>query len=814
MGSAPPQREHHAGRSACCVRHPLDVLEQLSSVVLRWTPFYLGLWSLILLSGGLSEPEPSIARGVALVLLAVLTVHEVVGRRWREGVSKGDVASLLLVLLGAAGTLTLVQAPLAFLFGAAWIVGVTGLDRRTDSASTRARCVVMIAIVGTILSSTPVLWNAVNHLAVSLTTVLFSWAGGGGLGAAASGLSMLVLVSPILLSAAFRARPRRLSPLGVAVALFLAYAGAASVCGFAPRFRLIAELVYTALLLSVCVGSLCWRRPSAAGGHQRRWAVPLGLSILFGLACMLTGLPGVAPGRGNAESRTVLFVDHALLGSWNTPADAAPGSAFSGATFGQFPEYLKASGHRVVVGTEIEDDVLHDADLVVIINPGAALSEEAKETLYTFVRAGGGLLVLGDHTNIGGIMDAVNDLTGPLGLSLAFDSAVSLDPGWSRTLRSLPPLSGRFRAVEIPVSIGASVDATVHATVAPFLVGRRAFSDPGDPDNTERALLGNLAFDRGERYGDVVLAAVRHLGRGKVALFGDTSPFQNSALSQSHGFADTLVRWLTNRTGSWRVPCINLLALLLVLASALVLRRSTVVLAGVVALAVAAGMLCGDAILVSPEHTDVAEGTTALMDAAHGNLIRWEPLHDSGVDGLSVNLARAGFLPFIRHEDPLSPPSSPQSVIVSVSPTRGFAPGEARDLLEWLARGGGLIVTTGWPQSTVLRSFLSPLGISIAPIPLGAVRPDIASLDVQPELPSAWPLEISSEWTTLGIVEWDSVLYTVIAERAIGSGWIIVIGDNGVLLNEHLEGKGFAFVENIALLSYLLSRPRGGDDPS
>ncbi|MFC2108420.1 DUF4350 domain-containing protein [Candidatus Bipolaricaulota bacterium] len=811
MGRPRSQREHHAERAARHAWRPSALLRRASFGTLQCAPFYLALWSLILLSEGLGEPVPSIARGVALLLLAVLTAHEV-GRRWREGLSKGDVASLLLVLLGVAGTL--VQACPALLFGATWIVGITGLDRRTDNATTRARCIVMIGIVGTILSSTPGLWNAVNRLAVSLTTALFSWAGGGGLGATASGLSVLVLVSPFLLSAAVRSRPRRLAPLGVAVALFLAHAGAASICGFAPRIRFTAELVYAALLLAVCVGSLCWRRPSAVRGCQRGWGRALGLVFVFGLACILIALPGVAPGRGYTDPRTVLFVDHTLLGSWDTPADAAPGSAFSGATFGQFPEYVKASGHRVVVGTEIDDDAVRDVDLVVIINPGAPFSEEAKETLYAFVQAGGGLLVLGDHTDIGGIMGAVNDLTVPLGLSLAFDSAVSLDPGWSRTLRSLPPFTGRFRAVEIPISIGASVDAAVHPAVAPFLVGRRAFSDPGELDNTERAFLGNLEFDRGERYGDVVLAAVRHLGRGKVVLFGDTSPFQNSALGQSHEFTAAVVLWLTNKTGSWRMPCVGLLALLLVLAAALVLRRSTILFAGAVAVAVAVGILCGDAILAPLDRTGKAEGPTALIDAAHGNLIRWEPLHDSGVEGLGINLARAGFLPFIYHEGLLSPPPSPHSVIVSVSPTRGFSPREAQDLLEWLAGGGGLIITTGWPQATVLRPFLAPLGMSIAPIPLGAVRPDIVSLDVQPELPSAWPLETTSEWRTLGSIEWDGVQYTVVAERAIGSGWIVVIGDHGVLLNENLEGKSFAFVENIALLSHLLSRPRGGEDPS
>jgi len=779
-----------------------------------WTPAYLALWCLLLLSDALSEPPLPVVRGVSLVVLAILSVHGI-GRSWREGFSKRDGAYLSLMLLGAVGSfLDTAATPL---FAAAWIAGMVGLDRRTREASALAGCVAMIGVVGAILSRTPWLWNAVNRLAVSLTTVLFSWVGGGGLGASASGLSALLLVGPCLVWAAVRGGRHRFVPVVTAIALFLVHAGSSSLFGFSPRLRLVVELVYVAFLLLLCVRAVRRQRRFAAVRRPCWGGVVPALVFLFAFACGMSWLPELAPGRRHAEPRTVLFVDHSLLGSWTTPADAAPGAAFSGANFGQFPEYAGAAGHRVVTAYEIDEERIEDVDLVVIINPGAPFSVEEKESLYAFVKSGGGLLVLGDHTNMGGIMDAVNGLTAPLGLSLAFDSAVSLNPGWSRALRVLPPFSERFRPIDVPVSIGASVGAAVHPAVAPILVGRRAFSDPGVVENIERALLGNLAFDRGERYGDVVLAAVRYLGRGKVALFGDTSVFQNSALTLSYAFTDGLIRWLTDGTGAWRAPFVGVLALLLLLGAALLLDRSDALVSGVVAIAFAAGVLSGTAIAVSPKDVGPMTGPTALIDAGHGNLIRWEPLHTSGVEGLGVNLARNGFLPLVYHKGLVGSLPSPQSVVVSVAPTRSYSQREVRDLLAWVEDGGGLIVTTGWPQSAGLAPFLAHIGVSVASAPLGAVRPDVVSLDVQPQLPSAWPLEASPEWVPLGSVEWDDVRYTVIAERSIGLGWIIVVGDNGVFLNENLEGKDYAYVENTALLSTLLSRPRGGveeEDPS
>jgi len=767
---------------------------------------YVALWALVLLSGVLSEPSPVVARNAALIFLLALSVF-CIGRRHAIGVQK-RVLAIVLVVSGAIGTLT--WPSIGVLFGAAWIAGLATLHADGSKAHDFARRSVLSSIISASILGIPALWNLVNHTAVALSTLMVSW-GGGGLGASASGLALFLVISPFLVGGRRQPLLRRLVPLFIATVLLFVHMSIVSLVGPSPDLRFVLELIYVGLVLITCllVYSVAPATPSRRPKPITSIAGWIAIALL---AFFVAALPGLLVGSNATEPRNILFIEQAMLGSWRVPADAPPGEAFTGATFGLFPEYLAESGHDVVRVAEVSAETLTGADLAVIINPGEPFTPEDKDLLESFVRYGGGLLILGDHTNIGGIMDSTNDVTSSFGLSLMFDSAVAEDPGWLRTLRILNPLSAGFDATSVPVSIGASVGTIIHPLVAPLLVGRRTISDPGEEANAFNAYLGNLKFDRGERYGDVVLAAVRHMGQGKVVLFGDTSPFQNSAMAHSHVFADTLVRWMTNGTGSWRVLVQAILGLLLLVGATWLVRMHHVWLPALTAFAVAFGLLAGNHISDPSTYAAMHGSQSALIDVGHSNLVRWEPLEPRGIEGLTVNLARAGLLPRITRNPLTDLPPPENGVVVSITPTRPFSDREEAALLQWIDQGGQLLITTGWPHAAALRSFLSPLGLSVAPVPLGTSRPTVGALEVAPQLLSAWPLICTTEWTTIGSVDWDGELYTVIAERTVGKGSIVVIGDAAMLTNENLEGKGFFFAENVDLLAFLLDSGSMGDD--
>jgi len=771
------------------------------------TPTYLALWGVVLLSDVLSEPSYSIGRVVGLLLLTVVSAEAALRARRRSEPS-GRIIFVAVALLG--GACSFLQIGPMSLAAALWAMGVFGLRR--DSARTGGT-LVALAVFGlgaSLLQAAPVLWSALDHLAGVVTTGLFGWVGGGSLGLAASGLGVAVLCLLGLLSQRFDRRSRWVFSATWVVALLVTHAGFASLSGPEGWARLAGEMLYVGALLAVVI----WATRGAsnarsAGGGWKSFAF---IAVPFVLVGILTVVPSVAPGGGNSEPRTIQFVDQTMLGTWEAPAGIAPGSAFTGANFGLLPKYFEALGHRVVRTQGMSEGVVDGADLVVVINPGEAFAPEDVSVLHDFVRAGGGLLVLGDHTNMGGIMDHVSDLTSPLGLSLAFDSAVSAASGWPNTLRAFSPFSDGLRSVEIPVSVGASVSTILHPAVAPLLVGRRAFSDPGDESNVDSALLGSLTYDCGEAYGDVVLAAVRYFGRGKVVLFGDTSPFQNSALALGYDFTDRLVRWMTNRTGAWRAITATAAALLLLATGVVLLRRSGEVGAVLVIIAMSAAAVAGGWWVRSPEAEISVATPTAQIDLTHGNAVRLEPLHTRGVEALGISASRAGLIPLIRLEYLVTSAVDPIGVILCVTPTEAFPENEGQELLSWVDRGGRLVLATCWPQSRILETFLDSLGLTIQASPLGTIRPTVDGLDVQPELPAAWPLSTSDEWKPVGTVRLDETDYIVVAERRFGRGSIIVVGDGEILTNESLEGKGYAFVENLALVSRLLAPPNEEGD--
>jgi len=785
------------------------LLDDASASVVSCLPSYLSLWGLILLSDVLSEPPFALARAVGIVLLGLLSVDAVIRRRRWVPLASTLVPGAILLL---GSVCSIFQVGPEALAACVWVLGILSWKRHSTGVDGLRLIVALFGVTVGLLQAVPAVWSALNGLARAGTSGLFGWAGGSSLGYAASGLGLVMPFVPGLLCQGFDRAKGWLLAVAWGGGLLFVYAGLASLIGPDERLRLVTELVYVCIVVAVIVHAS--RRAAATRIRWQRGESLVATAALLLLAGLLFALPGMGIARREADSASVIqIVDQTLLGTWERPVDIAPGSAYAGAHFGLFPEYLEAFGHRVVRTEGMGEGIADGVDIVVIINPGEPFAPGEVRAIDSFVRSGGALLVLGDHTNMGGIMDHANGLTAPFGLSLAFDSAVSAASGWPTTLRAFSPFSDGLRGTEIPVSVGASVEMAIHPAIAPLLVGRRAFSDPGEDANVSRALLGNLVFDRGEPYGDIVLAAVRHLGSGKVVLFGDTSPFQNSALAHGYGFVDRLVHWTTNRSSAWMTAMLVPAAALLLALGVLFLWRSDGSEVVLMILAVGVGSVVGGAFARAREIEMPLATLTAQIDLTHGNAVRLEPLHPRGVESLGVSASRAGYVPLIRYEGLETDRMNPGDVILSLSPTRSFSTDEAEGLLSWVDRGGRLILATSWPQSRLLAPFLEPLGLTIRAIPLGAVRPDVTGLDVQPELPAAWPIFASDDWISIGTVPWDVEEYVVVAERQMGMGSIVVVGDGEVLTNESLEGKGYAYIENLRFVERLLSPPPEGGGP-
>jgi hypothetical protein len=230
--------------------------------------------------------------------------------------------------------------------------------------------------------------------------------------------------------------------------------------------------------------------------------------------------------------------------------------------YGMMETYLQSLGARTKISPDLSREDLKDADAVVLLFSNERWKAGQLERLWAFVKGGGTLLVMGEHTicekDVDGnrydpatydLFNFFNQAIEPTKMRVRFDAATFAIGGW---LHSYDPMAHPTTAGigddrnEIGAVIGASVSAEWPAR--PLVVGRWGWCDAGDTRNTNRAMLGDDKYNAGEKLGDVLLAAEQPFGRGKVIVFGDTSGLTNGLTVGCHPYTSRLYAYLCDGT--------------------------------------------------------------------------------------------------------------------------------------------------------------------------------------------------------------------------------------------------------------------------
>lgn len=471
--------------------------------------------------------------------------------------------------------------------------------------------------------------------------------------------------------------------------------------------------------------------------------------------------------------------------------------------FGLLPGYLQATGLSGAIASEITSETLADADTLVILNLRTKFDETTRQSIWEFIEAGGGLLVAGDHTGREEIRDPSNHLLEPVGIALGFDSAIPLSDHWANGFEfTSHPVFRGIAEEELQIVIGASLTAVPPAR--PLLLGRAGYSDAGDTANVAQGFLGDMAYTREERMGDLTLAAEATYGRGRVLVFGDTTFLQNLAISRSYRFLDNVFAWLGRSSDASAERTRTLVGALLLVVAAVALASLASRFAGLLPLAVIAIALglavSGVAFTPASPSWDSRPFADrhAVIDVSHHELGSLDRSSDS-LDGLTANLVRAGLHPFIMRtfsDDMLLD----ADVIVLPAPTRAFDPGEIAALDEAMRAGSLLVLTTGTEKPYGSFDLLQHLGYRLGGAPMG--RASAGWNEQRAQFWSAWPLVDESGGASQVIAEvWDS---PVILYQPRGRGGSLVIADAAFLLEKNLEGLDRYDTGNIEFLRTVL----------
>ena len=547
------------------------------------------------------------------------------------------------------------------------------------------------------------------------------------------------------------------------------------------------------------------RRRSGSAGGSPGPAIAAAFVLLVGLG-LLVFTPGVPPktGRVLLDARGEFGLEPLRWGQYGLDVP-------QGASIANLPPFLEARGFPVTVHEKVlNDSVLGGHDILFVMYPGYAFEESELEAIWSFVERGGGLLVLGDHTNIGGTMEPLNTLLAPSGVRIEFDSAIPLASRWTwydcMRFHPHPVTRGIRDETDVKISVGASL--ALPSRAVPLLSGRDAFSDDGDWQNAGGAYLGNMSRDARETLGDLPLAAAVRHGRGKVVVFGDTSPFQRTAIYNSHEFISSIFTYLASPDVDGLPRGARIVGAVLVVVGA-----AGLFLAGVAALPVLAVACAAGAILVSVagrvarvETAGFVPGTPlAWIDLAHGNRVDLHIGEDDGINGFVDHLWRGGYIPLgAKRFDAEALDGAP--LVATIAPALPFAPAERRALVDYVDGGGLLVVATGYEERSGAEGLLDDFGYAIDPTPIGGAHVAETAFEQRDiRMHESWPVLGGGEDREVWVSSWG---YPLVTFERIGRGGLIVIGDSRFLCDVKLESRDRFIEVNIDFLRTALETAR------
>ncbi len=559
--------------------------------------------------------------------------------------------------------------------------------------------------------------------------------------------------------------------------------------------------------------------PAPAHSPWRLWAGGAALVLACLLLLRPASLPpapdagGAAEGTGEtsgARSTGTPVVAFHNLGhlDFTSPAVGRYGLVQVG-MFGAVRRYLESSNYitRELTG-ELTAEALQGVQVLVVINPQQMYGDGELAALWQWVRGGGGLLALGDHTDIFGIMGPLNQLLAPVSARIEFDSAFALRRHWRHCLDFLPhPITAGMASYhEAQIGTGASLTLSGSA-LQPLVVGRYGFGDFGNRSNDgQGAFLGDYRYQRGERLGDVVLVAGGRVGQGAVVAFGDTTSLQPLSLPDAYPFVERTVRYLS-RPGAAEWPWTLLATILAVGAlvlGALVLWRAapppwgwttTSALSLVLAAALTTWLPVARPQVPAPDRL-------AWIQRGLADRLPREFFQEGAMGGISPMLMRAGYLPLsLDRQDPERLDQA--SLVLHVAPARPPSAAYLRAVTRLLQRGGTLVVAAGAHGRPAANRLLEACDLRIGNYPLGPAEVELNPSAQTLRFVDAWPVEAggSVPHTVHVALEGDAL---IVESRPFEAGRCLVFGDGRFFEDENFEGE-FEFQRaNVELLDRLL----------
>ncbi len=515
--------------------------------------------------------------------------------------------------------------------------------------------------------------------------------------------------------------------------------------------------------------------PPAAGPLRGDWvrtAVPLALSVVSLTAAVVWDPVGVRKG-----GRVAVDEFHSKWEPTERPFDTEWYGHESGYNYWCIYDFLSRFYDMSRVKQPLTDAVLDGLDVLVLKVPTEPYRPEEVEAVIRFVERGGGLLLIGEHTDVFGTGYHLNQIARRFGFEYRYDCLFGIDSFFEQYF---VPSFARHPVV----SAIRGMDFATSCSIRPFEPwrGRSVITSTGlknAPADYHASNFYPAAQDRADmRYGAFVqLWAVRQ-GRGRVLAFTDSTIFSNFCTFEP-GKLELLrgmVEWLNrrDRIGNPRLWLLAIGAVAGVWAGRR-WRQSAARLIPLVALAGTAWALTIGAVLAAQNRSfQLPQPQRPLRWVTVDRTLCEGPLSKNGFiegrpNGFGIFerwILRLGY--FIRRESGLR--ALDGDLVVFLYPTRPVETAFARQARRYVEAGGRILILDSLENTnSTAAALLAPFGLELRahPQPDGTLEPD-----------ESWPaIAVQAAREVVGGVPFARLHGRPVAARAqVGRGSVTVLG--------------------------------------
>jgi hypothetical protein len=249
-------------------------------------------------------------------------------------------------------------------------------------------------------------------------------------------------------------------------------------------------------------------------------------ALLVAGALLVVGSFAFQDPGGERQTTRVMIDERHSDWEWTEQAfDKHDYSRMSGYNFFCFAEHIADHWPTERNHEPLTPDVLTRCDVLILKTPTTPYDDVEVEAIEAFVRGGGGLVLIGDHTNVFGTASALNAVAGRFGLRFVYDATYDLRHG-GLSLYEKPALGAHPAVAHLPPFLFATSCSIEGDWACETVIGHDAIrSLPRDYSQVN--FFPRKMQHRDARGGRIALAAARRFGGGRVIGFTDSTVWSN-----------------------------------------------------------------------------------------------------------------------------------------------------------------------------------------------------------------------------------------------------------------------------------------------